>query len=43
VLAESYVRHRYGQEPPDPALVSRLDHAWRSVRRRLLRRLVRRK
>jgi len=43
VLAEGYVRHRYGQEPPDPTMSTRLEEAWRSVRGRLLWRLVRRK
>ncbi len=43
VLADSYVRHRYGREPPDPTMSTRLQEAWRSVRGRLLLRLVRRK
>jgi hypothetical protein len=43
LLAETYVRHRYGREPMDGAMSGRLDAAWRSVRRRLLWRLLRRR
>lgn len=42
VLAEGFVRHRYGAEPADTSLTARLEDAWRSVRGRLLTRLVRR-
>jgi transglutaminase-like putative cysteine protease len=42
-LAEGYVRHRYGLELPDATMATRLEEAWRSVRRRLLVRLVKRR
>lgn len=44
LLAEAYVRHRYGRAnvaEPDEATRTRLEDAWRSVRGSLLRRLFR--
>ena len=41
LLADAYVRHRYGREPIDEDEEGRLEQAWRAVRRRLLPRLFR--
>jgi hypothetical protein len=43
VLAESYVARRFGGRALDEGSRARLQDAWRSVRRRLLRRLLRRR
>ena len=41
LLADAYVRHRYGREPIGEDEEGRLEQAWRAVRRRLLPRLFR--
>ena len=43
LLADSYVRQRYGRELVSESMIVSLDAAWRSVRGRLLWRLVRRR
>jgi hypothetical protein len=40
LLADAYVRHRYGQEHTDARLTRQLDDAWTSVRAGLLKRLI---
>ena len=40
-LADAYVRHRFGGRQLDEAERTRLETAWRTVRGRLLRRLLR--
>ena len=41
VLADAYVRHRFGGQETTPVEDERQDAAWRTVRRRLLARLLR--
>jgi hypothetical protein len=41
LLADAYVRHRFGRQRPDEAELTRLENAWRVVRGGLLRRLLR--
>jgi transglutaminase-like putative cysteine protease len=41
LLAETYVRYRFGRQRPEEAEQARLEGAWRVVRARLLRRLLR--
>ena len=41
LLADAYVRHRFGRRRPGAAEGERLEGAWRAVRGRLLRRLLR--
>jgi hypothetical protein len=43
VLAEGFVRYRYGQEPTTPEGEIQLNDAWRNVRGALFKRLVRRR
>ncbi len=41
LLADAYVRYRFGRQQPDQAERERLEGAWRSVRAGLMRRLLR--
>lgn len=41
LLADAYVRHRYGRWQPDEDALGQLESAWRTVRAGLLRRLFR--